>query len=125
MLTNVLTSLASTERDTLGLDASTLQSLHVDVLDACERALTASLQQHGTLAEAPRAPAAVGARGGATGRRGAPLTPAAVDAARGSVEALLRTSTEDLPAARAGDVEGVLLARLLPALYGQRQRGRR
>jgi len=83
-----LQALVTTERDTLGLNASTPQSLHVDVLDSCERALALSLAQMGGGAEAPRPPAA----GTRLGRRGAPLTYAMVEASRANLRSLSDTS---------------------------------
>ena len=88
MQRSILHSLHTTERDTLGLDASAPPSLHADVLDASERALASALLLGGALAEAPKAPTA-GARAAAR-FRGLPLTPAIVEAARQHVEALAK-----------------------------------
>ncbi len=44
------------ERDTLGLDVCLPRCLHVDVLEACDRALERSLAAQARSADAPRAP---------------------------------------------------------------------
>ena len=44
------------ERDTLGLDAMLPRCLHVDVLEACDRALERSIAALARSADAPKAP---------------------------------------------------------------------
>jgi hypothetical protein len=56
---------ARVERDTLGLDVSLPRCLHVDVLEACDRALERSLAAQARSADAPRAPEAPAPAGAA------------------------------------------------------------
>ena len=78
------TALHTSERDALGLDATTPQSLHADVLDAAERSLQHSLAASGASADAPRPPAPPSTTAG----RGALITPGLLAAGRAMVEAV-------------------------------------
>jgi hypothetical protein len=120
---SALSALETTERDTLGLYATTPQSLHVDVLDASERALAQALLAAGAAAEAPRAP--TGGRGGLVGRYGAVPTPAALEAARANVESLARGADDaQRDAADAAAAWALAVCRAPPRRAAHRGAGR-
>lgn len=77
--------ISATERDGLGLDASSLRRLHIDVLGASERAMTRGLDALGLKADAPR-PAGVGVGVPAPAR--ASSAPWNLDASRAVMEAI-------------------------------------
>jgi len=88
-------SLASAERDTLGLDAAAPRRLHAPVLGAAERALARALDALGARADAPRPSGA----GGAAPARPAPA-PLRLAVARAAVEDIAPSAP---PAAAAAD----------------------
>jgi hypothetical protein len=90
--------ISTTERDGLGLDASSLRRLHIDVLGASERALTRGLDALGLKADAPR-PAGVGVP--APARTAA--APWNLDASRALMEAIAPSLDAASRAADGGD----------------------